>query len=162
MTYFAGLPAHPLVIHAAVVLIPLIALLVAALPFFAAYRARFAQPLLVAAAFAVALGFVATQTGEGLEHALGEESALLEAHAELGDSIHFFTVATLIAAALVWWSVRSAASGKALAKNLTTAIAVFAVAAGVATTVQITRIGHSGAKTVWCEDSPSCAGTEAS
>lgn len=157
MTYFAGLPAHPLIVHGAVVLIPLIALAVAAAPFFATYRAKFAPALVVASAFAVGLGWVASETGESFERALSEENVLLEKHTELGDTISFFTVATLVAAGLIWWSARAAASGTRLPKAATTAIAALAVVAGVATTAQIVLIGHSGAKTVWCEDSPSCA-----
>lgn len=157
MTYLAGLPAHPLVVHAAVVLIPMIALLIAAAPFVAPLRQKYSLHLVVAGAVAVVIGLIASNTGESFEHALAEENAMLEQHAELGDSISIFTVATLAAAALIWWSQRAAASGKDLGKAVTTTIAAFAVLVGVATTAQIVRIGHSGAKTVWCEDSPSCS-----
>lgn len=156
MTYLAGLPAHPLLVHAAVVLMPAVALAVAALPFFPKYRARFAKPVFIAAVVMVVFGWVVTQTGESFEHALGEENALLEEHAELGDTTSIFTVLTLVAAGLVLWGERAAAGGKSLAKPLVSGIAAVAVIAGVATTAQIVRIGHSGAKTVWCEDSPSC------
>ena len=157
MTYLAGLPAHPLVVHAAVVLIPMVSLLVAALPFFSSYRARYTQPLVLASAAMVLVGFIASQTGESLEHALDEEGALLEQHAQLGDTISVFTVATLVAAGLIWWSERSAKAGKALSTSIVTGITVIAVVAGVATTARVVQIGHSGAKTVWCADSPSCS-----
>lgn len=161
MTYLAGLPAHPLLVHAAVVLIPMVALAVAASPFFAGYRAKFAKTLVIASALAVVLGFVVANTGEALESALGDEgNALLEKHAELGDTINIFTVATLVAATLVWWLQSKAASGTAVAKGLSYGIAALAVVVGVATTTQIVLIGHSGAKTVWCEDSPSCAASQ--
>lgn len=161
MTYLAGLPAHPLVVHAAVVLLPIVALAVAAAPFFADYRAKFAKVLVIASALAVILGLIASNSGEGLEHALGEEgNALLEKHAELGDTISIFTVSTLLAAALIWWMQSKANAGTAVSKSLSTGIAALAVVAGVATTVQVVLIGHSGAKTVWCEDSPSCAATQ--
>jgi hypothetical protein len=156
MTYFAGLPAHPLLVHAAVVFMPMVALAVAALPLFPGYRTRYASWVMAAAAGSVVFGWLVTQTGENFETALGEQNALLEQHAQLGDTTIYFTVSTLLASVLVVWVERAKSGGRSIARSLVSGISVLAVVAGVSTTIQVVRIGHSGATTVWCEDSPSC------
>jgi len=70
---FDGLPLHPLVIHAAVVLIPLSGLLgvLYAVP---RIRAWARWPLLVVSAAALGAAFVATQSGEALQRVRGYEA----------------------------------------------------------------------------------------
>ena len=69
-TFVSGLPVHPLVVHAVVVLLPMAvvgSVLVAVWP---AIRARWAWPVVVLTAAAVVAIPLATSTGEGLEHNL--------------------------------------------------------------------------------------------
>jgi hypothetical protein len=60
----AGLPLHPLVVHAAVVLIPLSALLAIGLAVLPRSRWLLRWPTAVASVLAIALGFLATTSGE--------------------------------------------------------------------------------------------------
>ena len=95
-----GLPAHPLVVHAAVVLLPIAAVTtvaVAAVP-------RWRRPYAVLA-FAVALAsagaiWLAQESGESLEHRV-TETALVERHTELADQVLPWAIAVVVVAGAV-------------------------------------------------------------
>jgi uncharacterized membrane protein len=139
-----GLPLHPLVVHATVVLVPLTALLVILTAVSPRLRA-WAGPLpLVGAVISTILAPISTSTGESLEHSLGE-SKLIEEHAELGDMLIWFCLGMLVVAGATWFLHRRGN----VTKGLGTALAALGVIAGAATMVQVVLIGHSGAKAVW-------------
>ncbi len=139
-----GLPLHPLVVHATVVLVPLTALLVILTAFSPRIRAWAGLLPLVGAALSVALAPISTSTGESLQHTVGE-SRLIEEHAELGDMLVWWAVGMLVFAAAQYFLPRRATLGKGLA----TGLMVLGLVAGIGTMVQIVLIGHSGAKAVW-------------
>ena len=92
MTTIGGLPAHVLLVHAVVVLVPLTALLVLLVAFWPAARRRL---WLVTAALAVVtlvLVPLTTQAGEWLERHV-PTTALVRAHTELGDDMLPWAVA---------------------------------------------------------------------
>jgi uncharacterized membrane protein len=139
-----GLPLHPLIVHATVVLVPLTALLVVLTAVSPRIRA-WAGPLpLVGAVISTALAPLSTSTGENLEKQLGE-SKLIEEHAELGDMLIWFCLGMLVVAAATYFLHRRGN----VTKGLGTVLAVLGVVAGIATMVQVVLIGHSGAKAVW-------------
>lgn len=143
-----GLPLHPLVVHAIVVLLPLAALGVIALAVRPAWRGRFGP--LVIAVTAVATGAIplATESGENLERSVGDPGR----HAELGDTLIWFAVPLLLAAvglvALHYWSARQSSPARRSAM-LAIPAAVLAVLIAAANLVQVYRIGESGARAVW-------------
>src|SRR5215217_930150 len=79
-----GLPAHPLVVHAVVVLVPLCSFGVAMSAIWPAARWRLAWVLLGLTIITVAMVPLATGSGEVLEEMV-RENRLVERHAELGD-----------------------------------------------------------------------------
>jgi uncharacterized membrane protein len=149
-----GLPVHPLVVHAVVVLLPLAVLgtvLVAVRP---RWRARFGGLNALVAVVATALCPVASSSGEALEHRVGDPGA----HAELGDALVRFALPVALLAVLLWWlprRARTAGPGTgtdpgARVRGLGV-VAVLAVVASVAAGVQVYRVGESGARAVWAE-----------
>ena len=90
-----GIPLHPLIVHGVVVLVPLASLLVllAALSPRIRHWAGILTP--ITATVALAMVPLATQSGEALEQRV-PESALVEEHAELGDSLVFFVLVLAI------------------------------------------------------------------
>lgn len=92
-----GIPLHPLIVHGVVVLVPLASLLVllAALSPRIRHWAGILTP--ITATVALAMVPLATQSGEALEQRV-PESALVEEHAELGDSLVFFVLVLAVAA----------------------------------------------------------------
>ena len=159
-----GLPAHPLIVHAVVVLVPLCALGVALCSLWPAARRRLALTVLVLSGSAAALVPFATESGEWLEERVGE-TALLERHAELGDAYLPYAVALVVGAASVavlrWVEARSEAKGGgeggagsgASARRaplwMTVGVAVVALVTSVAAGYETYLVGHSGAASVW-------------
>jgi uncharacterized membrane protein len=142
-----GLPVHPLVVHAVVVLLPLAVLGTIAIALKPAWRLRYGPLVVAAAAVATVLLPVSTSSGEALEERVGNPGE----HAELGDQLIWFAIPLLVlAAALVWLEWRKAHGKPAIGPSvLPTALAGLAVVAALATGVQVYRVGDSGARAAW-------------
>lgn len=138
---FRGLPVHVLALHLTVVLVPVAAVVTAAVPWRAVWRQRFAWPVAVLDAFVVGLVLVTQESGEKLQDRL-PSSPLIEEHAELGGQLIWFTVAVLVAAVLVAL-LRSRAGG------LATGVGLLSVAVAAASIVWVVRIGEAGSSAVW-------------
>ena len=156
-----GIPLHPLIVHAVVVLVPLASLLL--LLAAVSPRIRHWAGILTPITATVALVLVpfATQSGEALEKRV-EASPALEEHTELGDSLLYFVIVLAVLAWALWFldrraqaAVGSAASDGTAApparSGLLTAVVVLSVISVLATTVQVVRIGHSGASASWSD-----------
>jgi uncharacterized membrane protein len=146
-----GLPAHPLLVHIPVVLIPL-AFVGACGMFWAPWRSRFgwatAAVLVVAGIFTQ----LAISSGKTLRHSL-EETALMKAHVRIAEEIRPFLLLFFLALVAFLWlerRQRSASERPVSMRNplLAGSLAV-AVVFGAISVYSIQRIGHSGAKAVW-------------
>lgn len=148
----AGLPLHPLLVHATVVIVPAAALSVLLAALWPRFR-RWARllPLGLAVA-ALVLDPLSTSSGESLEHQLGE-NALIEKHAELADGLlpWLIVLVAVAAASYAWHRRRGHREGArtVLRTWVPVAISVLAVVAALGTSVQVVLIGHSGAKAAW-------------
>lgn len=137
-----GLPWHPLVVHAVVVLLPLTVLgtiVIAAVP---RWRRPYGPLVLAAAAVSTALIPVATSSGESLEKHVGDPGR----HAELGDQLIWFALPLLVLVLLLVVLDRRGAG-----RSLLTGVAVLAVVASLASAVQVYRVGESGARAAWAD-----------
>jgi uncharacterized membrane protein len=148
MSTFNGLPIHPMLVHFIVVLAPLTAILAILSAVWPAARKRLVWLVLALAVVTTVLTPLAAEAGEWLEHKV-EDSAALETHEHLGKTMLYFALALLVAAILLVVAHLRARRERPLSAALSGAIAVFVLLAGVATTVQVFRIGHSGAESVW-------------
>ena len=166
-----GLPAHPLIVHAVVVLVPLAAVLLGASAVSPRFRhwARYASP--ATALVGLIMVPLATSSGENLERNV-QETAQLREHTELGDTLLPFMIGvTVLAFVLAWFELRrtrqgdgTTSTGAGMAR-LTSPMAVRVVAvlglvAALGTLVQVGRIGHSGAKSVWSQTATSGGGSD--
>ena len=157
-----GLPAHPLIVHAALALVPAAAALTVVAAFWPAARRRIGWVGVLLAALAVVTVWMAEGSGEELEHQV-DETHLVEEHAELGDQMLVPTIAMLVGAVLVTAAGRRGDGGTrteetptgAYATRGTSAVGVIVAVVAIATSgfavVQVARVGHSGAKAVWDE-----------
>lgn len=137
-----GLPLHPLVVHAVVVLLPLAALGALAVVVSAKLRDRFGW--LVAACGVVAGGaaIVAKVSGEALASSLGV-GQLVASHQSYGQLVPFPAVTLAIALPVALLLRRRASM-----TGWWVAAAVAAVSA-LAALVLVLLTGHSGATAVW-------------
>lgn len=150
MSTFNGLPAHVLFVHFIVVLAPLTAALAILCAVWPAARQRLVWLVAALSLATAVLTPLTTEAGEWLEHRV-ERSAQLHTHTELGDTMIYFSAALLIAAALLVVLHIRESRGRAVSTVLSVAVAVLVAAAGVATVVQVYRIGDSGAKATWAD-----------
>lgn len=148
MSTFNGLPLHALLVHFIVVLAPLTAILAILCAVWPAARQRLVWLVLALAGVTTVLTPLTSEAGEWLEHHI-EKSELVEKHADMGDTMLYFALALLVGAILLVVSHVRAGRGKPFSTALSAAIAAFVLLTGVATTVQVFRIGHSGAESVW-------------
>ncbi|QEN15902.1 DUF2231 domain-containing protein [Mycolicibacterium sp. ELW1] len=148
MSTFNGLPAHVLFVHFIVVLAPLTAVLAILCAVWPAARQRLVWLVLALSLMVTVLTPLTTEAGEWLEHQVGR-SPIVHTHTELGDTMIFFSLALLVGAVLLAVVHVSAARGRELSTVFAAVIAVFVVVVGVATIVQVYRIGDSGAQATW-------------
>ena len=157
-----GLPAHILLVHAIVVLLPLAALLLVLTAVWPAARRRLAGPNAILSVLVVALVPVTTSAGEWLEHRV-DETALLRDHTELGDTAIWVALPVAILALVIWWRQREAPTGVSdaaqrrtylapLSTTVTTVITVLAVVFAGAAVYDTYRIGDSGSKAAWTDN----------
>ena len=150
-----GLPAHPLVVHGAVVLLPTAAIatvIVAAVP-----RWRRPYALLVVGVSLAAAGaiWLAQESGESLEERV-TETALVERHGELAEQVLPWAIAVVIVAGAVVLADRYRSRLATLpARAMTISLIVAAVITGVGATWTVAEVGHSGAKATWRDVAPS-------
>lgn len=136
-----GLPVHPLVVHAAVVFVPLAAIgliLMALIPRFAA---KLGWLVTLTAGVAIGAAFVAKESGEQLEELVGEPGF---DHATWGDRMPLIA-GVLFVVTLVLWLLRRRGSGGVL--GVLVSIIGIAVAAG--SLFWIYKVGDTGARSVW-------------
>ncbi len=148
MTMLNGLPAHALLVHFIVILAPLTAVLAILCATWPAARQRLVWFVLGLAVITVVLTPLTTDAGEWLAHQLGR-SPQLHRHTELGDTMVYFAIALLIAAVLLAVIHVREARGRSVKPVAYWIVATVVIVVSVATSVQVYRIGDSGAKATW-------------
>ncbi len=142
--FIAGLPMHPLVVHAAVVLLPLSALMLVVLVFVPSWRVRFGWATIAGLAAGTVAAFVAKESGEALAAKVG----LPADHARWGDILVPVSVG-LFVIALAWLVLRNRAAGTSSRSTAATIAGALAIVLALAATAITVLVGHSGAQAVW-------------
>jgi hypothetical protein len=141
----AGLPLHPLIVHAVVILVPLTALALILGAFLPAARKRLGIVTPLAALVVLVLVPITMLAGEALAEQVGPVPAVLH-HADLGRLLWPWTLAMFLVAAVQWCWYRFAEGPRRTARWI---VAVLAVVSGVGSTVMVVLIGEAGARAVW-------------
>jgi uncharacterized membrane protein len=152
-----GLPAHPLLVHVPVALIPLCAVGAIVIVVSASWRQRIGWIVVALAGVAVVASQLAASSGEEFQEALDKESELVHRHAELGETFVWFAIAFFVAllALMIWDTMRRRAeaddpkqqAGRTVALILSIVVVITALGASY----RVYQVGHSGAKAVWSE-----------
>lgn len=145
-----GLPMHPLVVHAVVVLGPLAALGAVVYVLVPKWRPALQWPVLGFAVIAAASAVAAEESGEALQDRLagtGFTSAAIETHAEAGELAAKSLLLLLGVVVVVGWLLRRGHPTKQRLLDIGALVVVLA-AAGFVAYATITA-GHSGATAVW-------------
>jgi len=150
-----GLPAHPLLVHLPVVMVPMAALGAILLAIFPRFFTRYGW-WVTGIAFIGAVGSIlAAGSGEALEQNLGEQSALLEHHAQLGETTRLLSI-ILFAILLVVMLVRRFKPDLLAKKAVGVVVSVLIGASAVGAAWAVVETGHNGAKASWCEVTKNC------
>ena len=149
MTEINGLPAHVLLVHFVVVLVPLTALLVIVCALWPAARRHLVWFTLIPAAVTAALTPITINAGEWLFNLRRNPDQILREHADRGEWMTYFSVALFVAAiALAVLRVLERRSDKR--RVVTKAVvAIVALAVGISSMIQVYRVGDAGSQSVW-------------
>ncbi|MFF8942694.1 DUF2231 domain-containing protein [Streptomyces sp. NPDC014864] len=151
MSLINGLPAHVLLVHIVVVLVPLSALVLVVCAIWPQAARRLGLALPILALVALASVPLTTEAGEWLERHV-DSDPLVRNHAELGDGLLPWAIGLFVLAAGVWWIARrtpAEGTGARPGSVLRIVAAVLSVAVAAGATVDVYRIGDSGAKAAW-------------
>jgi hypothetical protein len=165
-----GMPLHPLIIHAAVLGIPL-AFLLAGLFAFPRTRAWARWPLGLTVLGATAATFAAKESGQALRARLNlpadsQASGLIQLHEALANQLFYimlgFTVVTLAAVFLVTPRVAVPGDTESVRRSsrgpIGVVLLVLMLVVGAAAFVWVVRVGDIGARAVWNPASPGLLG----
>jgi hypothetical protein len=143
-----GLPAHPLIIHIPVILVPLVGVGALALMARPAWMERHGLLVGVFAVAATAATILAVGAGEALRADRGggrpDELAALDAHASAGETLRILIVLFTLALLGTLYARRRALAGPAMI-----GLRVLVAALAIASVFFVIRTGHLGAKLTW-------------
>lgn len=151
MTTVQGLPAHILLVHFIVVLVPataVLAVLCVVWPTARRHLIWLVAPLAVGVAVMTP---VTTEAGEWLEQRINDTDAL-RTHTALGDTMPYFSAGLVVAVALLVWIHVRERRGRPSSKAITAGVLVVVVVAAAAATVQVYRTGDSGSRSAWSDE----------
>lgn len=149
----AGLPLHPLVVHAVVVLLPLTVIAVLLTQFWPTARRRLGIVTPVAALGVLVLVPITVEAGQSLAEVVGPLPSV-QTHQDYGQMLLPWVIALFAIAAAQWWWFRWGVrryppASSSLARVVPAVLAVLSVLVGIGNLVLIVLIGDSGARAVW-------------
>jgi len=150
-TEINGLPAHVLLVHVVVMLIPITALLLLASAVWPAARRRIGVVLPVVALLSLISVPVTANAGQWLMRRMGGGSPLIGEHASLADQLLPWTAGLFVVSLAVWAVHRfvpaaRAGNGRTAA---TIGLAVLSLIVAVGSVYTVYRVGDTGAKAAW-------------
>ncbi|GAA1938400.1 DUF2231 domain-containing protein [Nocardioides hwasunensis] len=148
-----GVPLHPLIVHAVVVLGPLAALTGLAYAFVPKWRWLLRWPLVVLAVVTAGAAVLAAAAGESLLESRPELEQIIGEHEERGELLRNVSLAYVLVAGFGAWAlggVSALASGRgARETRLAIPAIVLLVVGSIALLVLLFLAGDSGARAVW-------------
>ncbi|RJS46852.1 DUF2231 domain-containing protein [Nocardioides cavernaquae] len=144
-----GLPIHPLVVHAAVMLTPVAALLAIVYAAVPRWRRLLRHPLALAALGAAGAVEVAFLSGRAFIEDVPALADAVDVHAVWGERLLWCAWVLAVVSVLAWWAlpVPGGRGGKGAAVDV--AVRVALVVAALVVLVVVVRTGHSGSTAVW-------------
>lgn len=150
------LPMHVLVIHLAVLVLPVAALTAIVFALVPRWRWLLRWPVLLLGVGSLVLAYVAKESGEAFVAAVPTLQKAVAVHQERGDLLFWFCLIFAVAAVAAFLllggpsalaSGKGAKEGRGRPLELVTSVAVVVI--GVLVIYQTVRTGDAGAKAVW-------------
>jgi hypothetical protein len=153
---FGDLPLHVLVIHAAVLVLPVSALIAIVFALVPNWRWLLRWPVLLLGLGSAVLAYVAKESGEAFVAAVPQLEQLVREHKERGQLLFWFCLGFAVAAVLAFLLLggpSALATGKGAKESKSKPLELVVSAAVVVVSVlviwQTIRTGDSGARAVW-------------
>lgn len=142
-----GLPLHVLVLHAAVIVIPIGALAAAAVHLRGCWRARWLGPAAAVNVALAGLAFLTVRAGHALQDRLHPDGPTGTAadHQELGNALLWVVAGLALVSVLTWGASRLPGFAPPALTGLGLVVTVLALFSTVLTIVT----GHTGAESHW-------------
>ncbi|GAB2946868.1 hypothetical protein GCM10027280_39600 [Micromonospora polyrhachis] len=150
-----GIPAHALLVHAAVVFVPLLVLFALGYALLPRLRARIGWVAAILAVVAPASALVAKLSGEELKQVLVEKGyppSILDQvteHQEYGDLMFWYALGLAVATGLLLFATSGHPRARALPTWVNLVLAGIVVVLGVFAAAYVYLTGDSGAQAVW-------------
>lgn len=158
---FGDLPLHVLVIHLAVVLLPVSALTAIVFALVPKWRWLLRWPTLLLGLAALVVAYVAKESGEAFVAAVPALDQIVHVHKERGELLLWFSLGFAVIAVLAFLVLAGPsqlASGKGAkatkSRPLELVVSAAVVVVGVLVIYQTIRTGDAGAKAVWTGQLP--------
>lgn len=153
---FFGLPLHPFIVHATVVVLPAVAALALAFVALPSWRWLLRWPLVLAAVGAPVLTWVTVEAGESLKARLGLPDAVVGTHQDRAETLMWLTLAFGVLAVLGAVTmggpsllVSGAGRRGGAARPAQITVGALLVVAAVLVLVWVVLTGDAGTRLVW-------------
>ncbi|HEY3557063.1 MAG TPA: DUF2231 domain-containing protein [Kribbella sp.] len=148
---FGDLPLHVLVIHLAVVVLPVSALTAIAYAAVPKWRWFLRWPALVLGVGALVCAFVAKKSGDAFVAAIPQLQQLVQVHRSRGNLLLWFALAfaILVVAAFLLLGAPTRGTGTSSRRPLELVVSAAVVVMAVVMIYQTVRTGDAGARAVW-------------
>jgi hypothetical protein len=150
-----GLPTHALIVHAAVIIVPLAVIALAATGWNANWRRHYSFPVALMAIGGAIFAFIAAQSGGPLERQVrraaevaGVQRVRFGGHPGNGNTAEFVAI-VFAAFVVVYWGVNRYGERWKLPAWMPFGSYVVALVPGILALTTMIIAGHSGAKLVW-------------
>jgi len=153
--YIFGLPIHPLIVHAVVVLVPLSALMAIAFAVRPTWRHVLRWPLAVGGVISGVTAFVAAESGEELQRRVTQVRAsttdfdLLAEHVEWGDRAKLLCLVFMALCLASAWFVRPPDEDEPRRRTLEIPLVILLVVSALSVIITVALAGHAGAQVTW-------------
>jgi hypothetical protein len=155
MNNISGLPSHPLFIHAAIVLIPLLAVITVVLVVRSSWRAKWGIPVTIANLLSLGyLSVLVMESGEHLAQKLKMGKAIQE-HEELAEmtrlmlAVMFLGLLSLVIVDRLRAKLSTAGTAPSWAKPVASVASAATIIVAVLMVIWMFRTGHEGARVTW-------------
>jgi hypothetical protein len=138
-----GLPAHALLVHVVVVVLPLAAVAAVIASAWPAAQRKLTFLVPLAAVVGAAAVPITVRAGHDLDNKLGNP-AFVRHHADLGSQVLPWAVALAVTTVAQWWLLRGTPSTVVRA-----VVGVAVVVSAIGTAVIVAATGDAGARAVW-------------
>ena len=139
-----GLPIHPLVVHAAVILMPIASLAALVMSYLPSFSRRYGKLVFGLSIIGLISLFAARWSGEELQEIVGAE---IERHQNLGNLAPFISIPLVALIYLRWRMDREGANiGSPAIRRL---VSILLIIASLISLAYVALSGHSGAELVW-------------